>query len=85
MLSSNNTVNGKNKNYKGIKNFFGRLMRTSSGNLRELSEPTFKRGGLRSTAGARLEATRNLSDINLDKTDLTKRYMFVWIFLPVRS
>jgi hypothetical protein len=67
----------KTKNTNGIRSFFGRLMRTSSGNIREMSEPSFKRGGLRSTAGARLEVTRNLSDMSLDKTDMSRRWVCV--------
>lgn len=43
------------KSTKGLRGIFGKLKRSNSGNLEDLSnDEEFKRGGLRSTAGARL-------------------------------
>lgn len=44
-----------NKSNKGLRGIFGKLKRSNSGNLEELPiDDEFKRGGIRSTAGARL-------------------------------
>ncbi|XP_046394488.1 uncharacterized protein LOC124162123 [Ischnura elegans] len=44
---------------KGIKKIFGKLKRSGSGNLEDLTDGDFRRGGVRSTAGPRLGWTKD--------------------------
>ncbi|XP_071453153.1 liprin-beta-2 [Hetaerina americana] len=51
---------------KGIKKIFGKLKRSGSGNLEDLPEGDFRRGGVRSTAGPRLGWTKDSPQLKLE-------------------
>ncbi|XP_023593822.1 liprin-beta-1 [Trichechus manatus latirostris] len=73
------------KKSRGIMKFFGKLRRSQSTtfNPDDMSEPEFKRGGIRATAGPRLGWSRDLgqsnSDLDMPFAKWTKEQVCNWL------
>ncbi|XP_037933067.1 liprin-beta-1 [Teleopsis dalmanni] len=84
--NSTPSPNLRERSAKGLRNIFGKLRRSNSGNLElpalEQAEAEFKRGGSRATAGGRIEWTTQTSQLSTSSkgyVDWTPQEVCNWL------